>query len=307
MGTSPQARGAAPDEAPAEFDIDVDAEDFEPRPPMRRAARAVRDGIVDTLRTLTGDRATWVAGGTAAVVLTVSRYHASTGEYFRVAGPDASRSGGLYARAAAAVFGNGTISSAFAHATGPVAEYVWWFLGSLLLFFAVPLAVAAAVPGVRPRDFGIGAGDWRFGLGAAGLLYAVFLPFVVGASFTPAFANHYPLCASAASTGASLLVFELCYAAYFIGWEFLYRGLLCVGLYPRIGVAVIVLHTIPFAVMHGGKPEAEAYGSIIAGIVLGALAVRARSFWYGALLHAAVALTMDALALAQTGRFPKAW
>jgi membrane protease YdiL (CAAX protease family) len=45
--------------------------------------------------------------------------------------------------------------------------------------------------------------------------------------------------------------------------------------------------------MHLGKAELEALGSIAAGIALGVLALRTRSFWYGVLIHGVVAVWMD--------------
>jgi membrane protease YdiL (CAAX protease family) len=49
--------------------------------------------------------------------------------------------------------------------------------------------------------------------------------------------------------------------------------------------------------IHYGKPMAETYGAIIAGVVLGTLAMRTRSIWGGVLVHCAVAISMDVLAL----------
>ena len=264
-----------------------------------------RAALAEHLALLQADRLTWFAGLTAAALLTFSRYHASTGEYRRVLAPRTADVGGPFVWVANALFGKGAATDLVHRATATIPEYLYWFWGSALLFFVVPLVLAALTPGVRVRELGAGLGDWRYGLKATGLLYLVMLPFVVGASFTPAFANHYPMAKAAAGSWWSLVSYELGYAAYFVGWEFLYRGLLCVGLFPRLGAGAIVLHAIPFAVMHAGKPEAEAYGSIVAAIALGVVAVRARSFWYGAFLHALIATTMDALALAQTGRWPK--
>jgi membrane protease YdiL (CAAX protease family) len=268
----------------------------------RRAWR----GLAAHFAILATDRLTWFASLTAAIALTVSRYHASTAEYHARLTPAMRERGGLFAWAAAALHLD-RLAGWLKHATMATGDYLYWFLGSLLLFGVIPIVAAACFPGVRIRELGVGLGDWRYGLKAFTLLYAVMLPFVVGASFMPAFVQQYPMSGGAAESWSALLVFEACYAAYFIGWEFIYRGMLCNGLYPRIGAAIILLHTIPFAVMHGGKPEPEAYGSIIAGIALGTVAVRARSFWYGALLHSAVAMTMDALALTQTHRWPKGW
>ncbi len=60
-----------------------------------------------------------------------------------------------------------------------------------------------------------------------------------------------------------------------------------------MGNHAIWVQLLPFVLMHTGKPEIEAFASIVAGIALCVLALRTRSFWYGALLHAAVAGTMD--------------
>lgn len=242
---------------------------------------------------LKADRVVWFAGLTAAVVLTVSRYHATTGEYRRAIGP--------------MLFAPGRKLEGLLELLGlaPIAEHLYWFWGSAFLFFVLPMIAASLVPGVKTRELGAGLGDWRYGLKATAFLYFFMLPLVVAASFTPAFAGQYPMARAAATSVWALASYEVSYGVYFVGWEFVYRGLLCVALYPRLGASALVLQAIPFAVMHGGKPELEAYGSILAALALGVVAVRARSFWYGALLHTLVAVTMDLLALAQTGRLPK--
>jgi membrane protease YdiL (CAAX protease family) len=68
------------------------------------------------------------------------------------------------------------------------------------------------------------------------------------------------------------------------------------GLLPKFGRAgAILIPVAPFAVMHLGKAEPEALGSIVAAIALGVLALRTRSFWYGFFVHGAVAVWMDVL------------
>jgi len=49
--------------------------------------------------------------------------------------------------------------------------------------------------------------------------------------------------------------------------------------------------------MHYSKPLPEALGSIIAGVLLGILALETRSFIYGAAIHWLVAMTMDVVAV----------
>jgi membrane protease YdiL (CAAX protease family) len=94
------------------------------------------------------------------------------------------------------------------------------------------------------------------------------------------------------------LIYELGYFAYFVGWEFFFRGWMLNGLLPTFGRAgALLIPVAPFAVMHLGKAEVEALGSIVAGLALGLLALRTRSFWYGAAVHGIVAVFMDCLAV----------
>ncbi len=284
-----------PSQVEPEFSITVETAE----PPKKRGA------LRDLLAILVTTRLVWFASITAAVVLTVSRFHASTGEYRQLM-QLAETPGTVLSRVLTLMRHLG-IAARLDAAMGPVADHIYWFVSSLVLFMVIPLLAAAVVPGIRIRELGVGTGDWRYGLKAFLLLYCIMLPFVVAASFSPTFVGQYPMSAGAATSWRALISYQAAYYAYFIGWEFVYRGLLCVALYPQLGAPVILLSAIPFGVMHAGKPELEAFGSIVAAIALGAVAVRARSFWYGALLHSAVAGTMDALALTQTHRWPKTW
>ena len=65
------------------------------------------------------------------------------------------------------------------------------------------------------------------------------------------------------------------------------------GLREYVGYFAVFIQMVPFALLHLGSPELEAYGAIVAGIGLGMLALTTRSFWYGALVHMLVLGTMD--------------
>jgi membrane protease YdiL (CAAX protease family) len=56
--------------------------------------------------------------------------------------------------------------------------------------------------------------------------------------------------------------------------------------------------------IHFDKTAAESAGSIVAGIILGMLAMRGRSIWGGVMLHWLIAIQMDVLSLAQKGQLP---
>ena len=60
-----------------------------------------------------------------------------------------------------------------------------------------------------------------------------------------------------------------------------------------LGSKSVLVSTIPFVLMHFGKPQAEVYSSVAAGFILGWLAWRSRSIWPGVILHWLVATSMD--------------
>jgi membrane protease YdiL (CAAX protease family) len=194
-----------------------------------------------------------------------------------------------------------------AHPAASALPYFWWFGTSLVFYLGLPLLLARLSGGRFTRRYGLGLGDWRQGVPLALLFLAVMVPAVWIASGMPSFSGQYPLAGAAAYTLApgtpearvSLALFaayEAAYFGYFIGWEFLFRGWMLNGLLPVFGrVGAILIPTAPFALMHLGKPQLEALGAIVAGVALGVLALRTRSFWYGAVLHGLVAVWMDAV------------
>ena len=74
------------------------------------------------------------------------------------------------------------------------------------------------------------------------------------------------------------------------------------GLKEKLGYFAVFIQMIPFAIMHFGKAQIETLAAVAAGVILGYLALRAKSFWYGWLLHALIAITNDVLATIQKGK-----
>jgi uncharacterized protein len=246
-------------------------------------ARGLRERVLPYLREL-GDEPTAAIAGACAVLI-VGHYQGSTSFFRRTFGTEVA-----------------------AHPAAAALPYLWWFGCSVLLFLLIPLTLSALTRGSFTRRYGLGLGDWRAGLIISALFLLVMLPATYIASRSPTFATHYPLAGQGAFTlrypgpreVISLRLFALYeagYILYFVGWEFLFRGWLTNAVLPRFGRAgAVLIPTAPFAIMHLGKPELEALGSIAAGIALGILALRTRSIWYGVLVHAAVAVFMDLLA-----------
>jgi hypothetical protein len=189
---------------------------------------------------------------------------------------------------------------------GPEATrpFVWWGLAILLLMVVLPLLVARIGAGLKPRDIGLRLKgtlpDARIYL----LLYAIFLPVVWLVSRSPDFQQTYPFYKPAGKgpLGSDFLLFEAIYCLQFLGVELFFRGFLVLGLKRALGLSSVLVMLAPYCMIHFYKPLPEALGSIGAGLVLGLLAWRTGTIVYGWFLHYAVALSMDLLALHQTGR-----
>lgn len=173
-------------------------------------------------------------------------------------------------------------------------QYVYWFTSEFVLYFVLLLLAVRFLHHARLKDFGLSLGDWHFGLKVSLLFYAIMLPVLWIVSASPAFMDVYPHARIVRGDWSLFLIYELFFILYFIGWEFIWRGYLLFGLLRHTGAVLAVLvQMLPFVIMHFGKPLPETFGAIAAGIALGALSVRTRSFWYAVLIHWGVMLTID--------------
>ncbi|MCB2204293.1 CPBP family intramembrane metalloprotease [bacterium] len=176
-------------------------------------------------------------------------------------------------------------------------QYLYWFGSEFLIYFLLLLPVILFLHRRTLGSFGLGVGDWRFGLKVSGIFYLVMFPILWVASSAASFQSVYPHAQLVRGDWTLFLIYEAAFILYFIGWEFIWRGYVLFGLLKHTGAAVAVLvQMLPFVILHFGKPIPETFGSIAAGIALGALGVRTKSFWYAVLLHWSVMLTIDTFA-----------
>lgn len=135
------------------------------------------------------------------------------------------------------------------------------------------------------------------------VLYAVMVPFLLLAGGRADFRYTYPFVANARHDWATFLVWESAYLVQFFALEAFFRGYLLFTLERRFGWTAVFVMVVPYCMLHFHKPVLEAFGALVAGCVLGALALRLRSFYGGVLLHGLVALTMDLLGARAGGLF----
>ncbi len=176
-------------------------------------------------------------------------------------------------------------------------ELFGWVGLNIVCLLLVPILLLKLFTKDRLADYGLTMGEWRVWLRHAGVYLGVVLPVIAVASRFPAFRSYYPMFDLARHRPILLLPWELAYGAYFLAWEFFFRGYLLQGLRQRFGPAAIVLQMVPFVMMHFGKVESEAIASIIAGLLLGVTAYRTRSVVGCWLIHWICAVFMDVMAM----------
>ncbi len=187
----------------------------------------------------------------------------------------------------------------------PLYAFFYFTASSAVLRFVVPYLLVRFKLRQTPRDFGYvvrGGTRWRWAY--VGLFVAM-VPIILWASTRPDFQSSYPQARGVVlGHEVSLELFITYHAAYFLMFlsgESFWRGYMTFGLGRDLGILALPWMVMLYSIGHYGKPLLEVNAAIVAGFVLGYLALRHRSFFLGALLHWSIALTMDLAVLWQRG------
>ena len=159
-----------------------------------------------------------------------------------------------------------------------------------ILFGLVPALVILLAFRDRLTEYGLGIGDWRWGLGLASAGCALMTPLIVALGSNAQFAAYYGI--SGAPVG-DLLVTNL---LDLVPAEFLMRGFVMFTLLRAIGPLALVVAQLPFVFAHLGKPEIELFSTLAGGAVFGWLDWRTRSIWWSALGHVYILTLIVAVA-----------
>jgi membrane protease YdiL (CAAX protease family) len=182
-------------------------------------------------------------------------------------------------------------------------DLVYFSLGCTTCYLVLPALVIKLVFRQRLADYGLKLRGVLKDAWLYGLMLSAVVPAVVAVSFTAPFQAKYPFYKLAADEPLwpYFVLWELLYALQFVALEFFFRGFLVHGTRRQLGYYSIFAMTVPYCMIHFGKPMLETFAAIIAGVVLGIMSLRTRSVWMGAALHITVAWLMDVLALWHLG------
>jgi uncharacterized protein len=176
---------------------------------------------------------------------------------------------------------------------------VRWSLGQTVCFLVAPVFIVKLWFRRRLADFGAKSSGVFACWWVYAAMYAGLLPLVLLASQRESFLETYPFyrLPEGESLWPRFWIWQACYAMQFASLEFFFRGYILHGCRRRFGAYSILVMTIPYCMIHFGKPIPETLGAIVAGLLLGFMSLKTRSIWMGAALHVAVAMTMDGAAM----------
>jgi len=182
-----------------------------------------------------------------------------------------------------------------------LAQLAMWVMVLCTFYFIVPVLVIKFLFKENLSDYGL---RWKGAFKDYWIyivMLGVMIPLVAFFSTTKSFQAKYPF--YDLSAGESLYpnfwMWEALYFLQFFALEFFFRGFMTHGLKHRFGFYSVFVMTIPYCMIHFGKPLPETIAAIAAGIVLGTLSLKSRSILLGVCIHYSVGLMMDLAALWQ--------
>lgn len=200
------------------------------------------------------------------------------------------------------------LTAAFYHARIPALDHqdrlLAWVAINFGLLFVIPVIVIKLVLRRRLSEFGLQWGrSWIWSRYFVVFLVVV-VPVVVVSARWPSFEGYYATHAWAMQSPGHFALFAAAWLVYFFAWEFFFRGFMLFSLVRSIGALSIFVQTVPFTMMHFNKPPMECYAAVIAGVALGLMAYRGRSFLGCWLLHWLIAMIMYSIVLGKTALDP---
>ena len=173
---------------------------------------------------------------------------------------------------------------------------LWGHFLCLVLMGIVPTVITLVTDRMGLGEMGLGVRKAGREFLIVTVLFVLFVPFVLYFSTWPGFQRTYPRIAAAKVDANIFLLFHLLYLVKWAAWEYFFRGWMLFAFKRDFGTRSVLISTIPFALMHYGKPEVETLSAIAAGFILCWLALKGRSIWPGVAIHAAVSRTMELFA-----------
>lgn len=181
----------------------------------------------------------------------------------------------------------------------------YWVSIIVFAYFIIPILVIKIGFKEKLSDYGLQWGSFLRDSWIYIVMLGIMFPLVYFASKTQSFQLRYPFYTplDGESLWPNFWIWQGLYFVQFFALEFFFRGFMVHGLKKDLGYYAVFIMTIPYCMIHFGKPMGETFAAILAGIALGTMSLKSRSIALGVFLHYTVAITMDFAALWQEGFF----
>ena len=156
----------------------------------------------------------------------------------------------------------------------------------------------------NPIRNGLGFGNWRKGLCLSFLASIAVLLSCFFFARVPAMQSYYFSPRWGAGIPGAIMLAEWKRISQLVGWEFLFRGFLLFPLYEYIGPMANLIQATLCAVTHMHKPLVEFYGSFPFALLLGYLARKTGSVWYGVYVHWLLGFSLEVYIVMGKQGFP---
>ncbi|MCC7085243.1 MAG: CPBP family intramembrane metalloprotease [Pirellulales bacterium] len=165
---------------------------------------------------------------------------------------------------------------------------------TVLLLGIIPLVVVKFILRDPLSEYGVRLGSLRFAA-ICSLLAAPLIVYIgYSSAQSPEFQTVYPINPLARNSSEALLWHLVGQCFWYASWEFHFRGFLQQGMAKSFSVPLgIGVQTLASTLAHFGRPEAEVFASILAGLLWGALAWRTQSLLAGIFQHWLLGASLD--------------
>jgi uncharacterized protein len=171
---------------------------------------------------------------------------------------------------------------------------VYLFVMTFVFFGLVPALIVKLVFRERLADYGVRLGNGFLTCRSFLILTPIILLVAWLGAHGAAVRAYYPLNRSAGLSPGMFGFHAATYLLFYLGWEFHFRGFLQHGLRETMGDRQAILVQIAASTLaHLGRPAAETYAALGAGLLWGILAFRTRSLLSGLLQHALFGIAVD--------------
>ncbi|MDR0390760.1 MAG: CPBP family intramembrane metalloprotease [Planctomycetaceae bacterium] len=172
---------------------------------------------------------------------------------------------------------------------------------AFILFGVVPILIVKFVFREKLADYGLRVGEVIRTIRSFCIASPCLVVIAIISGNSELFHNTYPFNVGLRQNNLSgelssgvFLIHAVCYAGYYFGWEFMFRGFMQHGLSKQCGIGnAILIQTLATVMLHFGHPTGEVFGAICAGLAWGYLAYRSRSILSGFAQHTVLGVVLD--------------